>query len=131
VPKRQDALTLVKRRFIEYKTGWGDIKIIADSNLHESTPYIIRDKSLLYVMENTPNERCGRIVTVHRKLVSRPLPEDTNKTKVKGLKDIWGMRWESHNLDSVGGKFLECIVMYVHRPFIHQKNCWFVLKSRI
>jgi hypothetical protein len=57
-------------------------------------------------MENAPNERRGEIITVHRKLVTHPLLEDTKKTKVKGLKDICGMRWESHNLDSVGGKFL-------------------------
>jgi hypothetical protein len=57
-------------------------------------------------MENAPNERWGGIITVHRKPVSRPLLEDTKKTKVKGLKDISGMRWESHNLDSAGGKFL-------------------------
>jgi hypothetical protein len=83
-----------------------DINIIADPNPHERTPYIIRDKSLLHVMENPPNERRGGIITVHRKLGSHPLLEDTKKTKVKGLKDICGMRWESHNLDSVGGKFL-------------------------
>jgi hypothetical protein len=106
VPKRQEALTLAKRRFIEYKTVRNDINIIVDPNLHEHTPYIIRDKSLLRVMGNAPNERRGGIIIVHRKLVSHPLLEDTKKTKVKRLKDICGMRWESHNFDSVGGKFL-------------------------
>jgi hypothetical protein len=106
VPKRQEALTLTKRRFIEYKTARNDIKIMADPNLHERTPYIIRDKSLLHVMENAPNERRGGIITVHRKLVSHPLLEDTKRTKVKGLKDMCSMRWESYNHDSVGGKFL-------------------------
>jgi hypothetical protein len=97
---------LAKRRFIEYKTVQNDIDIIADPNLYERTPCIIRDKSLFHVMENVPNERRGGIITVHRKLVSHPLFEDTKKTKVKGLKDICGMMWESHNLDSVDGKFL-------------------------
>jgi hypothetical protein len=106
VPKRQETLTLVKRRFIEYTTVRNDINIIADPNLHERTPYSIRDQSLLHVMKNAPNERRGGIITVHRKLVNRPLLEDTKKTKIKGLKDICSMRWESHNLDSVEGKFL-------------------------
>jgi hypothetical protein len=94
VPKRQEALTLAKRRFIEYKTVRNDIKIRADPNLHERTPYIIRDKSLLHVIENAPNERGGGIITVHRMLVSHPLFEDTKKTKVKGLKNICDMKWE-------------------------------------
>jgi hypothetical protein len=64
-------------------------------------------------MENAPNERHGGIITVHGRLVSHPLLKDTKKTKVKGLKDIYSMRWESHNLDSVGGKFLSCIVVHV------------------
>jgi hypothetical protein len=106
VPKLQEALTLAKRRFIEYKMVRNDINIIADSNLHERTPYIIRDKNRLHVMENAPNERRGGIITVHRKLGSHPLFEDTKKTEVKGLKDIYGMEWESQNLDSMGGKFL-------------------------
>jgi hypothetical protein len=46
------------------------------------------------------------IITVHRKLVSHALLEDTKTTKVKALKDIYSMKWHSHNLDSVGGKFL-------------------------
>jgi hypothetical protein len=65
-------------------------------------------------MENAPNERRGGIITVHRKLACHPLREDTKKTKVTGLKDICGMRWESHNLDSVDGKLLSCIVVHVH-----------------
>jgi hypothetical protein len=83
-----------------------NINLTADSNLHERTPSIIRDKSLFHVTENAPTERRRGIIIVHRKLVSRPLLEDTKKTKVKGLKDICGVRWESHNIDSVGGKFL-------------------------
>jgi hypothetical protein len=106
VPKRQEALTLAKRRFIEYKTVRNDMNIIAYPNMHERTPHIIRDKSLLHLMENAPNEPRGGIITVRLKLVSRLLLEDTKKTKVKGVKDIYGMRWESCNLDSVGGKFL-------------------------
>jgi hypothetical protein len=106
VPKRQKALTLVKRRFIESKTVRNDINIIADPNLPEHTPYIIRDMSLLHALENAPNERRGGIITVHRKLANRPLLEDTKKTNVKELKDICDMGWESHNLDSVGGKLL-------------------------
>jgi hypothetical protein len=94
------------RRFIECKTVRNGINIIAEPNLHECTPYIIRDKSLLHVMENAPNERRGGIIAVHRKLGSHPLLEDTTKTKVKGLKDICGRRWESHSLDSVSGNFL-------------------------
>jgi hypothetical protein len=43
-------------------------------------------------MENTPNERRGGIITVHRKLVGHPLLEDTKITQVKGLKEICGMR---------------------------------------
>jgi hypothetical protein len=101
VPKGQEALTLAKRRFIEDKTVRNDINIITDPNPHERTPYIIRDKSLLYVMENAPNERPGGIITVHRKLLSHALLEDTKKTRVMGLKEICGMRWESYNLDSV------------------------------
>jgi hypothetical protein len=57
-------------------------------------------------MENVLNERRGGIITVHRRLVSHPLLEDTKATKIKGLKNISGMGWESHNLDSVGGNFL-------------------------
>jgi hypothetical protein len=106
VPKRREALTLAKRRLIEYKTVRNDINITVDPNLHERTLYIIRDKSLLHAMENAPNERRGGIINVHRKLVSHLLLEDTKKTKVKGLKGICRMRWESHNHDSVGGKFL-------------------------
>jgi hypothetical protein len=105
---------LAKRRFIEYKTIWNGIKVTSDANLHERTPYIIRDNTLPHVMENPPNERHGKIITVHRKLGSRSLLEDTKKTKAKGLKNICSMRWESHNLDSVGGKFLQCIVVHVH-----------------
>jgi hypothetical protein len=48
-----------------YKTAWNDINIMADPNLHECTLYIIRDKSLLHVMENAPNERGGEIITFH------------------------------------------------------------------
>jgi hypothetical protein len=81
VAKRQEVLTLAKRRFIEYKTVRNDINILADLNLHERTPYIIRDKSLLHVMENAPNQRRGGIITVHQKLVSHPLLEDTKKLK--------------------------------------------------
>jgi hypothetical protein len=55
-PKRQESLALAKPRFIEYKAVRNDINIIADPNLHQRTPYIIRDKSLLHVMENAPNE---------------------------------------------------------------------------
>jgi hypothetical protein len=65
-------------------------------------------------MGNAPNEHRGGTIIVHRKLVSHPLLENTKKTKVKGLKDIYGMRWESYNLDSMGDKFLECIVAHVH-----------------
>jgi hypothetical protein len=65
VPKRQEALTLAKRRSIKDKTVCNDINIMADPNLHEHTPYIIRDKSLLHVMENAPNERRGGIIAVH------------------------------------------------------------------
>jgi hypothetical protein len=81
VPKPQEALTLAKRRFIKYKTLWNDINLIADSNLHERTPYIIRDKSPLHVMENAPNERRGGIITVHRKLASHPLLEETQRLR--------------------------------------------------
>jgi hypothetical protein len=105
VPKRQEAFTLTKCGFIEYKTVRNDIDIIVDRNLHERTGYIICHKSMLHVMENAPNERPGGIITVPRKLISHPLLEDTKKTKVKGLKDIYGMRWESHSFESVGGKF--------------------------
>jgi hypothetical protein len=48
VSKRPETLTLAKRRFIEYKTVRNDINIIADPNLHECTPYIIRDKICTY-----------------------------------------------------------------------------------
>jgi pyrroline-5-carboxylate reductase len=106
VPKRQEALTLAKRRFIKYKTVRNDVNITAGFNLRERTRYIIRGKSLLRVMENAPNERRGGVITVCRKLVNHPLLEDTKKTKVEGLKDICGMSWGSHNFDSVGGKFL-------------------------
>jgi hypothetical protein len=75
VPKCQDALTLAKRRFIEYKMVRNGINIMADPNLHERTPYIIRDKSLLHAMENAPNERRGGITIVHTKLVSHHLLE--------------------------------------------------------
>jgi hypothetical protein len=57
-------------------------------------------------MQNAPNEHPRGIITIHRKLVAHPILEDTKKTQVKELKDICGMRWESHSLDSVGGKFL-------------------------
>jgi hypothetical protein len=57
-------------------------------------------------MENAPNECRGGIITVYRKFVSHPLLEDTKKTKVMALKDIYDLRWESHNLDSVRGRFL-------------------------
>jgi hypothetical protein len=94
VPKRQETLTLAKRRFIEYKTVQNDINIIADPNLHERTPYIIRDKSLLHVMENAPNERRGGIIIVHRMFVSHPLLEDTKK--IKDENSMLQRPWSAH-----------------------------------
>jgi hypothetical protein len=73
-------------------------------NLHERTAYIILDESLFHVVKNVLSEYGGGLTMPERKLEIHPLLENTKKTMAKALKDICGMRWESDNLDSVGGK---------------------------
>jgi hypothetical protein len=51
-----------------------------------------------------PNEYGGGINTLERKLEMRPILENFEKTKIKALKNMCGIRWKSDNLDSVGGK---------------------------
>jgi hypothetical protein len=65
---------------------------------------MILDESLFHVAKNAPNEHSG-INLLERRLETHPLLENPKRTKVKALKDIGGMRGESDNLDSVGGKF--------------------------
>jgi hypothetical protein len=113
-PEHEEALTLPKRRFIEYKTVWNDINIMSDPNLHERTTHILLDKVLFPVVKNAPNEYGGEIIIVERKLGIHPLLGNAKKTEIKALKDICGMRWESDNLDSMGGKFFECIIVHVN-----------------
>jgi hypothetical protein len=60
--KREEALTLAKRRFIKYKTVLNDVNIISDRNLHEHTTHIIFDESLFHVVKNAPNEQAGGII---------------------------------------------------------------------
>jgi hypothetical protein len=75
LPKREEALTLAKRRFIEYKTLWNDVSIISDLRLHERTTHIILDESLSHVVKNMPNEPGGRTNILERKLDFHPLLE--------------------------------------------------------
>jgi hypothetical protein len=56
-------------------------------------------------VKNAPNEYGGGIITLQSKLEIHPLLGNAKKTKIKALKDICGMRWESDNLESVGGQF--------------------------
>jgi hypothetical protein len=105
-PTREEALTLAKRRFIEYETVRNDINIIPDPNLYEGTTHIIFDESLFHIVKNVPNEFSGVIVILERNYEILPFLETANKTKVKAVKDICGVRWESENLSSVGGKFI-------------------------
>jgi hypothetical protein len=101
-PKCDEALTLVKRRFIEYKTVRNDVNSISDLNLHQCTQHIIIDDTLFHAVENALNGYSGGIIILKRKLEIHPLLESAKKTKVKALVDIYAMRWESDNLDSVG-----------------------------
>jgi hypothetical protein len=102
--KREEAVTLVKGRFIECKTERNDVNIISDSNLDERTTHIIFNETIFYAVKNAPNEHSGGIIILERKLEIHTLLE--NVKKAKALTDIYGMREESGNLDSVGGKFV-------------------------
>jgi hypothetical protein len=65
-------------------------------------------------VKNAPNETGSGITILERKLEIYPLLENATKANIKALKDICSMRWESGNLGSLGGKFFECIILYVN-----------------
>jgi hypothetical protein len=78
-PKRQEALTLANRRFVEYKTVRNDVNIISDPNLHERITHIILDESLFHVVKNAPNEYGGGIVILKRELELDPVLKNARK----------------------------------------------------
>jgi hypothetical protein len=79
---------------------------MSDTNLHESTTHILLDESLFRVVKNAPNEYGDGIIILERKIEIHPLLENAKKTKLKALKYICDVRWESDNLGSVGRKFV-------------------------
>jgi hypothetical protein len=84
-PNREDALTLAKSRFIEYKTTRNDVNVISDVNLRERTVHIILDESLFHLVKNALHEYGGGIIILEWKLEIHPLLENAKKTKVKAL----------------------------------------------
>jgi hypothetical protein len=90
-PRHEEALTLAKRRFIEYQTVWNDLNLISDSSLHERTTHIILGESRFHVVKNAPNEYGSGIVILEWTPDLHLLLENTKKSKVKALKDIYAM----------------------------------------
>jgi hypothetical protein len=80
-PKREEALNLVKRRFIKDKTVRNDVNIISDTNMHEQTTHIILDKSLFHVVKNRPHEYDGGVIIQAPKLGIHPFLENPKKLR--------------------------------------------------
>jgi hypothetical protein len=80
-PKPEEALTLAKGRFIEYKMVRNDANIKSDPNLHEGITRVILDESLFHVLKNAPNEYGGGIIIPEGKLEIHPLPDNPKKLR--------------------------------------------------
>jgi hypothetical protein len=88
--------------------------MISGPNLHERTAHISFDESPFHVVKNAPNEYSDGIIIFERNLDIHPLLGNAETTKVTGLTNICGMRWESDNLDAGSGKLLEYIIVHVN-----------------
>jgi hypothetical protein len=106
-------LTLAKRIFIEYKTAQNDVNIVSDPKLHERHTHIILNENLLLVVKSALHEYGGEIIILETEIEIHPLLRKSKRTKVKTLKEVYDMRWESENIDLAGGQFFYCIIIHV------------------